>query len=219
VMNIRRFRMLIPLLIAPGLVAAIGLPWQWGIARWQKVPAITIVARANDPRLPAVREAVEFWNSTLAALPTPFHLGAVTRVEGVVPDEDLQNLSDSSPRGLWIKQHPAPFAAFGGDLLIVLSDADFVSFTSRIGERSLIAIKSAGAPPLSLPNVLANVIAHEIGHALGLPHNSDPATLMCGRPAACRPASFISNTPRMFPLTSEDFARLRELYSATWAAQ
>jgi hypothetical protein len=217
--NIRRFRLLTALVVAPGLVAALGLPWHWGIARWQKAPAITIVARENDPRLSAVREAVEFWNSTLAALPTPFRLGAVTRIDGSVPAEDLQNLSDSSPQGLWIKQHPTPFAAFGGDLLIVLSDADFVSFTSRIGDRSMIAIRTASAPPLSLPNVLPNVIAHEIGHALGLSHNSDPTTLMCGRPARCRPASFIADAPRMFPLTPEDVARLRELYPANWPAQ
>jgi matrixin len=217
--NIRRFRLLIPLIIAPALVAAAGLPWHWGIPRWQKVPAITIVARENDPRLSAVREAVDFWNSTLSALPTSFRLGTVTRVDGAVPEADLQNLSDSSSQGWWIKQHPTSFAAFGGDLLIVLSDADFVSFTSRIGDRALIAIKSASAPPLALPNVLPNVIAHEIGHALGLPHNSDPTTLMCGRPAPCRPASFIADVPRMFPLTNAEITRLRELYPENWHAQ
>jgi hypothetical protein len=215
--NIPRFRLLLPLLIVPGLVAAFGVPWHWGAPHWQKVPAITIIGREDDPRLPAVREAVEYWNRTLGALPTPFHLGAITRVDGTVPGADLRDLSESTIRGLRIRQHPETFAPFGGDLLIVLSDAEFVSFTSRIGDRMLVAIKN-GSTPLNLPNVLPNVIAHEIGHALGLQHNADPATLMCGRPAPCRPASFVADDPRMFPLTSADIARLRELYPANWRA-
>jgi hypothetical protein len=217
--NLRRLRLLLLLLVVPGLVAAFGLPWQGSPIHWQNVPAITIIAREDDPRLPAVREAVEFWNRTLSVLPTPFHLGAITRVDGTVPDQDLRDLSASTPRGFWIRQHPEPFATFGGDLLIVLSDAEFVSFTSRIGDRVLVAIKNGSQPPLTLPNVLHNVVAHEIGHALGLQHNGDPTTLMCGRPASCRPAAFTSDEQRMFPLTSDDIARLRELYPANWHAR
>ena len=173
---------------------------------------LTVIARPNDPRLPAVREAVEFWNRTFGSLPTGFRLGAITRVDGNVPDEDLRDLSESTARGFWLRRHPEPFASFPGDLLIVLSDAEFVSFTARIGDRMLVAIKNGVDPPLSLPNVLPNVIAHELGHAMGLEHNSDPTTLMCGRPAACRPAAFVSDAARMFPLTSADISRLRELY-------
>jgi hypothetical protein len=216
--HIRRPRLLLPLILVPGFVAAFGLPWLWGPPHWQKIPAITIVARADDPRLPAVREAVDFWNRTLADLPTPFRLGAVTHVVGTVPDDDLEALADSTPRGMWIRHHPQPFAAFGGDLILVLSDAEFISFSSRIGDRMLVAIKNGAQPPLSRPNVLPNVIAHEIGHAIGLEHNDDPATLMCGRPASCRPGVFASDVPKMFPLTPGDIARLRELYPANWPA-
>jgi Matrixin len=204
------------LAVIPGLVAAVGAPWQWGAPHREKVPAITIVAREDDSRLPAARAAVEYWNRTFASLPTPFRLGTITRVDGTVPDEILRDLSESTVGGLRTRHRPQSFASFAGDLIIVLSDAEFVSFTSRIGDRMLVAIKNGANPPLNLPNVLPNVIAHEIGHALGLQHNADPATLMCGRPASCRPAAFISDEPRMFPLTSADIARLRELYPANW---
>jgi hypothetical protein len=186
--------------------------------RWQRIPAITVVARADDPRLPAVKLAVEYWNQLLAALPTPFRLGAITRVNGKVSDDVLEDLSNSASRGLWTRHDPQPFASFGGDLIIVLSDAEFVSFTSRIGDRMLIAIKNGSRLPLSMPNVLPNVIAHEVGHAIGLEHNDDPATLMCGRPAPCRPGLFASEVPRMFPLTAADIARLRTLYPPNWSA-
>ncbi|MBK7831714.1 MAG: matrixin family metalloprotease [Gemmatimonadetes bacterium] len=62
--------------------------------------------------------------------------------------------------------------------------------------------------PLSLPNTVRNVIAHELGHVLGLEHNGDATTLMCGRPASCRPVDFASGNARFFPLTAEDERRL-----------
>jgi hypothetical protein len=204
------------LLIMPGLVAALGALGQWGAPRWEKIPAITVVAREDDPRLPAVRAAVEYWNHTFAGLPTPFRLGAITRVDGTVPDEVLRDLSESTLGGAWTRRQPQAFASFKGDLIIVLSDAEFVSFASRIGDRWLVAIKNGSNPPLNLPNVLPNVIAHEIGHALGLQHNADHTTLMCGRPAPCRPAAFASDEPRMFPLTPADMARLRYVYPPAW---
>ena len=209
-MNRRRLAGL--LLVMAGSIAAFGAARQWSGPQWRGVPTLTVIGRPNDPRLPEVREAVEFWNRNFASLHSTFRLGAIARVDGRVPDEDLRDLSESTARGFWLRQHPEPFASFPGDLLILLSDAEFVSFTSRIGDRMLVAIKNGAHPPLSLPNVLPNVIAHELGHAIGLEHNSDPTTLMCGRPAACRPAAFLSDTARMFPLTPADISRLRELY-------
>jgi hypothetical protein len=72
---------------------------------------------------------------------------------------------------------------------------------------------------MSLPNVARNVIAQELGHAIGLGHNADPAMLMCGRPARCRPGLFASQTPRYFPLSAADRANLLAMYPASWKGQ
>jgi len=78
--------------------------------------------------------------------------------------------------------------------------------------KAVVAIKDYRSAPLILPNVARNVIARSLGLAVGLSHNADPTTLMCGRPAPCRPYLFASDHPRWFPLTEAEKAELLRMY-------
>jgi len=185
---------------------------------WRHAPRITVAGAAGDSRLRAVDEAVAFWNRSLAEIGSGLRLGPVVHVTRGVPEEELQELSRQVLSGGGRSANiPPALRDLPGDITVVLANSAFVSFTSPpFGEnpKRIVGIRGAGFLPMSLPNVPRNVIAHELGHAIGLMHNSDPTTLMCGRPASCRPDLFRSDQPRMFSLTENEKRRLLTLYPA-----
>ena len=191
----------------------------WAQGRgWTKVPTIVVVTPEHDPRLPGLHEAIDFWNRTLAALGTPFRLGPVTYTTDTISVDYLTLLSTQVLSRAEYPDFPESIQKLPGDLIVVLSEGDFISFAARSpsGGKVLVGIKSHRRYPLTLPNVTRNLIAHELGHAIGLGHNADPTMLMCGRPAPCRPDVFQSDTERFFPLTDQEKTRLGQMYPTDW---
>jgi hypothetical protein len=162
-------------------------------APWSVSPAVVIDGAAGDARVPLVSAAVAHWNQILAGIGSGFRLGPVSAGSGA---------------GI-------------GKIQVVLSDREFISNARRFadGQGAVVMIRNTNGPPMSLPNVARNVIAHELGHAIGLGHNSNPALLMCGRPAPCRPALFASSTAIYFPLSGEEKAKLLGMYPAGWKSR
>ncbi len=173
---------------------------------------VLVVGPDNDPRIEATREAAAFWNRTLSELGLSFRLGGVTHLNKIIPADYLQTTSAQVLGGGRSGPFSPEVQALPGRIIVALSDGDLVSFTARGQSKTLIGIRSYRLYPLTLPNVPRNVIARELGHAIGLRHNSDPARLMCGRPAPCRPDAFKSASGRFFPLTEQDKAQLARMY-------
>ena len=155
------------------------------------VPKV-LISGGGDARVQLLHAAVAHWNGILAGIGSGFRLGPVSQGGGS--------------------------GGQTGAIVVVLSDAEFISHVNRLpgGSGAVAMIRNMNSPPTSLPNVMRNVIAHELGHAIGLGHNSNPALLMCGRPAPCRPALFTSQTPKYFPLSGAERSRLLAMYPPGW---
>jgi hypothetical protein len=174
----------------------------------------------SDARLAATREAIAFWNGTLSDLRLTPRLHEVE----VIVASPASRPFETYTRDIWrlagrdvpAEAHPKPPAelvALAGDIVVFFSKQRFFSFAWPFGgrERFFISISTDTAAPLNYPNVSRNVIAHEFGHALGLRHNGNTRTLMCG---PCESLLYWSDTSLFFPLTPEEVARLLALHGS-----
>jgi hypothetical protein len=96
-----------------------------------KVPRILIsVGQSGDARVPLVHAAVAHWNGILVGTGSGFRLGPVSLGGGG--------------------------SGQSGAIVVVLSDAEFVSHVNRLpgGQGAVVMIRNTNSLPTSLPNVM-----------------------------------------------------------------
>ncbi len=180
---------------------------------WKEIPKIVILSAEDDSRVPAIGEAVDFWNGELSQLGSTFRLGTTSHSLRMISTDDLRAYR-VTPRIVT----PAVLNGMkeaNGDVIIVLSEeTGFNAFTSRwlAVRRVLVAIPSFRKYSQTLPGLARNVVAHELGHVVGLDHNDDATSLMCGG-AWCH---FDFPNAGFFPLITADKAKLLEMYPPHW---
>src|SRR5262249_46486779 len=185
--------------------------------RWDVIPEIAVISTESDYRLPAIREAVHFWNAELSKLGSPFRLGSLVHVVvQAIPPGDLRDSADplaatTRTRVAKILSQIAPT----GDVIVLLSDdSNLKPFTQKRPDLQKILVVISNPPPYAriFRGIVRNAAAHEFGHAIGLAHNDDANTLMCGG-AQC---GFESYSEEFLPITAKEKTTLLEMYPPEW---
>ena len=133
-----------------------------------------------------------------------------------IPPGDLRDSADplaarSRTRMAQILSQIAPT----GDVIVLLSDdSNLKPFTQERPDLQKILVVIPNLPPYAriFRGIVRNAAAHEFGHAIGLAHNDDAKTLMCGN-AQC---AFESYSEEFLPITAKEKTTLLEMYPPEW---
>ena len=181
---------------------------------------VVIVAYdTNDVRLPMALDAIAFWNDVMADLGLDVRLVEDLHIASPVTralENYARSISQRAGRlrgGPGEPDAPAEITDFGVQAVLLLSRQDLMSFAWPLPRYPghFVAIEEDRTAMAVNPNIARNIIAHEIGHTLGLRHNRDPTTLMCG---PCRTHELAVDRPEYMRLTERDHRRLVERYAS-----
>ena len=158
-------------------------------------------------------DAIAFWNDVMAKLDLNVRLVEELHVASPVTralENYARSISQRAGRlrgGPGEPDAPAEITDFGVQAVLLLSRQDLMSFAWPLPRYPghFVAIEEDRTAMAFNPNIARNIIAHEIGHTLGLRHNRDPTTLMCG---PCRTHELAADRPEYMRLTERDHRRL-----------
>jgi hypothetical protein len=205
-------------LVCLALVAALGGANLAGAA---ELSIVVLVPAMADDRLDPARQAIAFWNDRLAELGVETGLSGPAIVVDSPVARSLENYARQVatravglPGGAYEPAPPAALTDLDGDIIVLLSRQDIMSYAwpmPRVSPpRYFVVIRAVRGPYRNDPMVSRHVVAHELGHALGLDHNAEPHTLMCG---PCQPLTAEPDATGFLPLTDGDRERLRDLHA------
>jgi hypothetical protein len=200
------------------LAAAFGVANFAGAA---ELSIVVLVPAMADDRLDPARQAIAFWNDRLAELGVETGLSGPAIVVDSPVARSLENYARQVatravglPGGAYEPAPPAALTDLDGDIIVLLSRQDIMSYAwpmPRVSPpRYFVVIRAVRGPYRNDPMVSRHVVAHELGHALGLDHNAEPHTLMCG---PCQPLTAEPDATGFLPLTDGDRERLRDLHA------
>ena len=180
---------------------------------------VIIAYDTNDVRLPMALDAIAFWNDVMAELDLNVRLVEKLHIASPVTralENYARSISQRAGRlrgGPGEPDAPTEITDFGVQAVLLLSRQDLMSFAWPLPRYPghFVAIEEDRTAMAVNPNIARNIIAHEIGHTLGLRHNRDPTTLMCG---PCRTHELAVDRPEYMRLTERDHRRLIERYAS-----